>query len=199
MARNLGLDINKVYLLVYAIGSGLFGVAAFLFTLKNVAYPTMGIFPFFHVFHRGVSGWDQQHRRACPGRFHFGDGGKPRDDHPPRRIQDYDRLRDSFHGDFNQTGRIIGLQERIAASGLRLSCSDSRHHVRHSGPVPEPDHGVRRRHLHGPRRFQRDRRLLRGPDQHPFRVQLPGRHGRGVRPFRGRGRAPGPSLPAGQG
>ncbi len=50
MARNLGLDINKVYLVVYAIGSGLFGVAAFLFTLKNVAYPTMGILPFFISF-----------------------------------------------------------------------------------------------------------------------------------------------------
>ncbi len=50
MARNLGLDINKVYLVVYGIGSGLFGVAAFLFTLKNVAYPTMGIFPFFMSF-----------------------------------------------------------------------------------------------------------------------------------------------------
>lgn len=50
MARNLGLDIDRVYLLVYAIGSGLFGVAAFLFTLKNVAYPTMGVLPFFMSF-----------------------------------------------------------------------------------------------------------------------------------------------------
>jgi branched-chain amino acid transport system permease protein len=50
MAYNLGLDINKIYLVVYAIGSALFGVAAFLFTLKNVAYPTMGVFPFFMSF-----------------------------------------------------------------------------------------------------------------------------------------------------
>ncbi len=59
MARNLGLDIDRVYLFVYAIGSGLFGVAAFLFTLKNVAYPTMGVLPFFisftAVFLGGVS------------------------------------------------------------------------------------------------------------------------------------------------
>ncbi len=50
MALNVGIDIDRIYLLVYAIGSGLFGVAAFLFTAKNVAYPTMGILPFFMSF-----------------------------------------------------------------------------------------------------------------------------------------------------
>jgi len=50
MAQNLGLDMGKVFLLVFCIGSGLFGVAAFLFTAKNVAYPTMGIHPFFMSF-----------------------------------------------------------------------------------------------------------------------------------------------------
>ncbi len=50
MARNVGLNIDRIYLLVFAIGSGLFGVAAFLFTAKNVAYPTMGILPFFMAF-----------------------------------------------------------------------------------------------------------------------------------------------------
>jgi branched-chain amino acid transport system permease protein len=50
MALNVGINIDRIYLLVYAIGSGLFGVAAFLFTAKNVAYPTMGIFPFFMSF-----------------------------------------------------------------------------------------------------------------------------------------------------
>ena len=47
MARNVGLNIDRLYLLVFAIGSGLFGAASFLFTAKNVAYPTMGIHPFF--------------------------------------------------------------------------------------------------------------------------------------------------------
>ena len=50
MARNVGLNIDRIYLLVFAVGSGLFGVAAFLFTAKNVAYPTMGILPFFMAF-----------------------------------------------------------------------------------------------------------------------------------------------------
>ena len=50
MARNVGIDIDRIYLLVYAIGSGMFGGAAFLFTIKNVAYPTMGILPFFMSF-----------------------------------------------------------------------------------------------------------------------------------------------------
>ncbi len=50
MSRNVGLNIDRIYLLVFAIGSGLFGVAAFLFIAKNVAYPTMGILPFFMSF-----------------------------------------------------------------------------------------------------------------------------------------------------
>ncbi|MCX5910073.1 MAG: branched-chain amino acid ABC transporter permease [Deltaproteobacteria bacterium] len=50
MARNVGLNIDRIYMLVFAIGSGLFGVAAFLFTAKNVAFPTMGILPFFMAF-----------------------------------------------------------------------------------------------------------------------------------------------------
>ena len=50
MAKNLGLSIDRVYQLVFAIGSALFGVAAFLFTAKNVATPTMGVFPFFMSF-----------------------------------------------------------------------------------------------------------------------------------------------------
>ena len=50
MARNVGLNIDRIYLLVFAIGSGLFGVAAFLFAAKNVAFPTMGIHPFFMSF-----------------------------------------------------------------------------------------------------------------------------------------------------
>ena len=50
MARNVGLNIDRIYLLVFAVGSGLFGVAAFLFTAKNVAYPTMGVLPFFMAF-----------------------------------------------------------------------------------------------------------------------------------------------------
>ena len=50
MARNVGLNIDRLYLLVFGVGSGLFGAAAFLFTAKNVAYPTMGILPFFMSF-----------------------------------------------------------------------------------------------------------------------------------------------------
>jgi len=50
MAEIVGLNINKIYLLVFGIGSGLFGVAGFLFTAKNVAYPAMGIPPFFMAF-----------------------------------------------------------------------------------------------------------------------------------------------------
>ncbi len=50
MSRNVGLNIDRLYLLVFAIGSGLFGAAAFLFAAKNVAYPTMGIHPFFMSF-----------------------------------------------------------------------------------------------------------------------------------------------------
>ena len=50
MARNLGLSADRVYLLVFAIGSGLFGVGAFLFTAKNCAFPMMGMLPFFMSF-----------------------------------------------------------------------------------------------------------------------------------------------------
>lgn len=50
MARNLGLNIDRIYLIVFAIGSILFGVAAFFFTAKNVAVPTMGMVPFFMAF-----------------------------------------------------------------------------------------------------------------------------------------------------
>ena len=50
MAKNVGINIDRVYILVYAIGSGLFGAAAFLFTIKNAAYPTMGVLPFFMSF-----------------------------------------------------------------------------------------------------------------------------------------------------
>jgi len=50
MAINIGLDPDKIYSLVFAIGSAVFGVAAFLFTAKNTAYPTMGMFPFFMSF-----------------------------------------------------------------------------------------------------------------------------------------------------
>lgn len=50
MAANLGIDINKIYLIAFGIGSGLFGIASFLFTAKNVAYPTMGTYPFFMAF-----------------------------------------------------------------------------------------------------------------------------------------------------
>ncbi len=50
MAENLGIDADRIFLLVFAIGSALFGAAAFLFTAKNVASPTMGILPFFIAF-----------------------------------------------------------------------------------------------------------------------------------------------------
>jgi branched-chain amino acid transport system permease protein len=50
MSKNLGLTIDRVYLLVFGIGSGLFGVGAFLYTAKNCAFPTMGMLPFFMSF-----------------------------------------------------------------------------------------------------------------------------------------------------
>jgi branched-chain amino acid transport system permease protein len=50
MAKNIGIDIDRIFLLVFAIGSGLFGAGAFLFAAKNVAYPTMGALPFFMSF-----------------------------------------------------------------------------------------------------------------------------------------------------
>jgi branched-chain amino acid transport system permease protein len=50
MAENLGISLDSVYLIVFAIGSGLFGVAAFLYTAKNCAFPLMGMLPFFMSF-----------------------------------------------------------------------------------------------------------------------------------------------------
>jgi branched-chain amino acid transport system permease protein len=50
MAENLGISLDSVYTIVFAIGSGLFGVAAFLFTAKNCAFPLMGMLPFFMSF-----------------------------------------------------------------------------------------------------------------------------------------------------
>lgn len=50
MAKNLGFNINRIYTLVFALGSFLFGCAAFFFAAKNVAYPTMGLLPFFMSF-----------------------------------------------------------------------------------------------------------------------------------------------------
>ena len=50
MAKNLGLNPEKIYLLVFAMGSALFGAAAFLYTARNCAFPTMGLLPFFMSF-----------------------------------------------------------------------------------------------------------------------------------------------------
>lgn len=50
MAEIYGLDVNKIFLIVYAIGSGLFGAEAFLFALKYTATPFMGLSPFFIAF-----------------------------------------------------------------------------------------------------------------------------------------------------
>jgi branched-chain amino acid transport system permease protein len=50
MAKNLGLSIDNVYTVVFAIGSAIFGVGAFLFTAKNCAFPMMGMLPFFMSF-----------------------------------------------------------------------------------------------------------------------------------------------------
>ena len=50
MAKNLGISSDRVYTIVFAIGSGLFGVAAFLYTAKNCAVPMMGMLPFFMSF-----------------------------------------------------------------------------------------------------------------------------------------------------
>ena len=108
----LGLDINRVYLLVYAIGR-VFGVAAFLFTAKNVAYPTMGIFPFFMSFTAVFLGGIQYSGTPC--RLRFGVGGESRHGLPARRIQDDDRLRHSVRGDRDQARRTPGFQTRIAA------------------------------------------------------------------------------------
>lgn len=50
LAKNLGLSPENIYLLVFAIGSALFGIGAFLFTARNCAFPTMGLLPFFMSF-----------------------------------------------------------------------------------------------------------------------------------------------------
>lgn len=50
LAENIGINADRIFLLVFAIGSALFGVAAFLFAAKNVATPTMGLQPFFIAF-----------------------------------------------------------------------------------------------------------------------------------------------------
>ena len=50
MAEISGLNVNRVFLLVYAIGSGLFGAAAFIHTLKYTATPFMGFNPFLMAF-----------------------------------------------------------------------------------------------------------------------------------------------------
>lgn len=45
MSEAVGIDGNKIYLLVFAVGSLLVGVAGLLFTTKGVATPTMGLTP----------------------------------------------------------------------------------------------------------------------------------------------------------
>jgi len=50
MAKNLGLNPERIYLLVFMLGSALFGAAAFLYTARNCAFPTMGLLPFFMSF-----------------------------------------------------------------------------------------------------------------------------------------------------
>ena len=50
MAVNIGISSDRIYTLVFALGSAIFGVAAFLYTAKNTAYPMMGMLPFFMSF-----------------------------------------------------------------------------------------------------------------------------------------------------
>ena len=50
MAANIGINSDRIYTLVFALGSAIFGMAAFLFTAKNTAYPMMGMLPFFMSF-----------------------------------------------------------------------------------------------------------------------------------------------------
>lgn len=45
MASSVGISINRIYLLVFAIGSALVSIAAVLTVLNGVAYPTMGLAP----------------------------------------------------------------------------------------------------------------------------------------------------------
>ncbi len=50
MARVVGIDPDRIYLLVFAIGSALGGVAAILFTVKYAAVPDMGLDAVFKGF-----------------------------------------------------------------------------------------------------------------------------------------------------
>jgi len=50
MARVVGIEPERIYLLVFAIGSAMGGVAAILFTLKFAASPAMGLNPVFQAF-----------------------------------------------------------------------------------------------------------------------------------------------------
>ena len=58
LARSVGIDPGRIYLLVFAVGSALCGVAAGLFMLSGVAQPSMGMSPilmsFIAVFLGGV-------------------------------------------------------------------------------------------------------------------------------------------------
>lgn len=45
MAMAVGIPIDNIFLLVFAIGSFLVGIAAILFTAGNVAFPSMGLAP----------------------------------------------------------------------------------------------------------------------------------------------------------
>ena len=50
MARAVGISVDNVYLVVFAIGSLMIGVAAFLLTAGNVANPTVGLQPILIAF-----------------------------------------------------------------------------------------------------------------------------------------------------
>ena len=58
MAAAVGISPNRVYLIVFAIGSALVGVASTFFAMGNVAYPQMGLTPvligFIAVFLGGI-------------------------------------------------------------------------------------------------------------------------------------------------
>ncbi len=45
MAKAVGIPVDRIFLLVFAIGSLLVSVASLLFTISNVAFPTMGLEP----------------------------------------------------------------------------------------------------------------------------------------------------------
>lgn len=50
MAEISGVNVNMIYLLVYAIGSALFGAQAFLYSVKFAVTPFMGFNPFVYAF-----------------------------------------------------------------------------------------------------------------------------------------------------